>query len=441
MGNKCSTKTQNPFYDDSDLNDYDRAIFNLKREKVFYGTIAICFLYGSFALLLFVLSYFSDKIKYLLLNSFLPFTIVYVIGTILIIMYLIHQVLNFKPYKINNSGNYDDLSCPDYWTLQRVYDTTDSNLSYWYNSHGFESNVVTPNLFNYRCVLNKNIFNPYDIFKASSNYEGGIYTGKYNFFNVASNSGISARDCNSDILSERGLYNNYNGRSGINYYPNELYANIYYGSNDYPNSSITQYNDIDTNIFKKKDTLKLKYELARAALLMNNYKIANFTNIQAADSAAYTDFYKPYTLSSYDSDSSQDGIKTSLNKLGITLLNFDADTTAGGHNRIDDKIIRVFKNNGKAIVCNRPADLNNKGVSGTGITCSDTEDAAAASADVLKNIPLNCEKIYPMYLASVDNNINKTDRNMDNNLIRCAYSKICGIPWSDMNCDKYNTSS
>ena len=85
MGNKCSTKTPNSLLD-NDLNDYDRAIFNLKREKVFYGTIAICILYGSFAIILFILSLLSDKIKYLLLNSFLPFTIVYIIGTILIIL-------------------------------------------------------------------------------------------------------------------------------------------------------------------------------------------------------------------------------------------------------------------------------------------------------------------------------------------------------------------
>jgi len=110
MGNKCTTPTKNPLFDDTDLNDYDRTVFNLKREKVFYGTIAICVLYGSFALLLFILSYFSDKVKYLLLNSFLPFTIVYVIGTILIVMYLIHQVLNFKPHKLNKDGDYDSLS-------------------------------------------------------------------------------------------------------------------------------------------------------------------------------------------------------------------------------------------------------------------------------------------------------------------------------------------
>ena len=53
-------------------------------------------------------------------------------------------------------------------------------------------------------------------------------------------------------------------------------------------------------------------------------------------------------------------------------------------------------------------------------------------------LPLNCENLYPMYLASVDQKINRKNRNMDTNVIRCAYSKICGIPWSDMDCDKYD---
>ena len=27
---------------------------------------------------------------------------------------------------------------------------------------------------------------------------------------------------------------------------------------------------------------------------------------------------------------------------------------------------------------------------------------------------------------------------LDNNVLRCAYSKMCKVPWSDMNCDKYD---
>lgn len=434
MGNKCTTPTTNPLFDDSNLNDYDKTVFNIKREKVFYGTIAICILYGSFALLLFILSYFSDKIKYLLLNSFLPFTIVYIIGTILIVMYLINQILNFKPYKLNRDGNYDSLSCPDYWVLERVYDdnSDNKNLTNYFN-FSFESNAVQPELFKYRCVLNSNIFNTYDIFKASSNINNNNsnYTGKYHFFNVACNVNVNIADSNNDILSDRGMINN--GLIGIkNMYPNQLYANVYY-ERDNNNG---QYNKINTNIFKNNSNLYLKYEIAKAALLMNNYKILNYSAERLNSNQTYTDFYKHYTNNEITND---DDIKKNLEKLGVSVLNFDYNNNINTFKHANDNIIRLYKSSGKARICTRPNLINNRDTSTGTLNCSgnDADISSDSNGNLIEKLPLNCEKLYPLYMSTVDKTINTNDRNFDTNTMRCAYSKICGIPWSDMNCDKY----
>lgn len=433
MGNKCTTPTKNPLFDDTDLNDYDRTIFNLKREKVFYGTIAICVLYGSFALLLFILSYFSDKVKYLLLNSFLPFTIVYVIGTILIVMYLIHQVLNFKPHKINKDGDYDNLSCPDYWVLERLPEDNPSDpnkVLTTYTTLSFESNAVSPDLFKYRCVLNSNIFNTYDIFKASSNLDASQnYIGKYHFFNVASNLLVSSRDSNLDILTDRALLNN--GNDSYNYYPNQLYANVYYEQNN----NNGQYNDINTKIFRNDSNLYLKYELAKAALLMNNYKILNHNSDRnLATPKDYTDFYKHYNN---DEITTNDFIKNNLLKLGITVLNFDYKTQGSAVTHANDSVIRVYRNTGTARICPKPTLTGNR-ESGTVTNCSvNDSDADGTNGHKVDKLPLNCERLYPLYMSTVDKSINSKNRNFDANIIRCAYSKICGVPWSDMNCDKY----
>jgi len=434
MGNKCSTKTPNPLLD-NDLNDYDREVFNIKREKVFYGTIAICILYGSFALILFVLSFFSDKIKYLLLNSFLPFTIIYVIGTILIIFYLIHQVLNFKPYKLNKDGNYDNLSCPDYWILEQVYNdndiNSDSNLKNTFNL-SFESNAITNNLFSYRCVLNSNIFNSYDIFKASSNVNSDgtstSYTGNYHFFNSTSNSVSSLFDSNNDLISDPSFINNRINPPNNGLTPPVLYANIYNNSTS---------NIIDVNIFKKDKKLKLNYEIAKAALLMNNYKILNYNTTEIGDGGTYTDFYREYDNIN---DANIYSVKDFLKKLNIQLLNFDYKTgdTDTDYNGVNNKIIRLYKSDGTARICNKPASISNG--EGNVTNCLVTNAADSSTSDTgfyADRLPLNCEKLYPMYMASVDQSINKQNRNMDTNTMRCAYSKICGIPWSDMNCDKY----
>ena len=46
------------------------------------------------------------------------------------------------------------------------------------------------------------------------------------------------------------------------------------------------------------------------------------------------------------------------------------------------------------------------------------------------NIPLTCSAVYPSFLAS------KEDKYAENNTLRCAYSKICNIPWSDLHCNE-----
>ena len=46
-----------------------------------------------------------------------------------------------------------------------------------------------------------------------------------------------------------------------------------------------------------------------------------------------------------------------------------------------------------------------------------------------QNIPLTCSTVYPSFLTS------KEDKYSENNTLRCAYSKICNIPWSDLHCN------
>ena len=52
-------------------------------------------------------------------------------------------------------------------------------------------------------------------------------------------------------------------------------------------------------------------------------------------------------------------------------------------------------------------------------------------ADNTINIPLVCDQVYPLFLAY---NEEENDNGYGNEL-RCAYSRICNVPWSDMHCD------
>ena len=96
MGNTKSTSCSNKSSitdEDLKINDYDMTIYELRKEKIFKGTIAVCIVYAFIALLIIVSSYLSSTIKYVLFNKFLPLTIVFIIGTILLIIYLYYNIL------------------------------------------------------------------------------------------------------------------------------------------------------------------------------------------------------------------------------------------------------------------------------------------------------------------------------------------------------------
>jgi len=153
MGNKSSSSCSSGINNETNnLTDYDMTVYKTRKEKIFYGTIAICVTYAIIALLLLIASYLSDKIRYILLTRFLPFTVVYIIGTIIIVLYLLHQVLNFKAIKIEKKNKYDENSCPDYWKL-KTYNLNDVKPI-------FDPNI-NANYFKTRCVLDNDnkIFN------------------------------------------------------------------------------------------------------------------------------------------------------------------------------------------------------------------------------------------------------------------------------------------
>lgn len=116
------------------------------KQKIFKTTITVCVIYGIIALILLLLILFSNDIKYVLLNDFLPFISIFIIGAIFIILYLSNKVYNWKAEKICQDNDNDDfINCPDYW-----------QLSY---------NPTNPDNYKYVCKMNKDIFNKENTFK------------------------------------------------------------------------------------------------------------------------------------------------------------------------------------------------------------------------------------------------------------------------------------
>ena len=143
------------------LTDYDITINSIHQENMFKGTITICIVYAIFAFILVCAAYFSDNIRELLFDKFLPFTVVYIIGTIIIIMIFIYFILSFEPKKVDVNKIDDSISCPDYWKLEILDDKAIEKSFDIYNHN--------KKLFKYRCVMDDAVFNKGTIYKQDKN--------------------------------------------------------------------------------------------------------------------------------------------------------------------------------------------------------------------------------------------------------------------------------
>lgn len=337
---------------------------------------------------MFMGSYMSNKFKFILLNRYFTFTIVFIIGTVIIVSYLYYQVYNFKAIKINRANVYDTLSCPDYWKLERVNITEN-------NSNAFDSNI-SRQLFNYRCVMDPKIFNKGDIakkVKVPTNNSGGVYNLKI------TDSGLT-----DDTITD-------STNISFDTYKNSLYAS----TNDVMNSS---------NFFKYQ--LNNNYPgglLLHHNMIMNNYSLnPDKSGISKTDQNTG---YLSYTYNIPSTDTKKYENDLNIYNLKYKIANGgNLESTAQTKN-VTMKFTRDAKNKLNIVFG----------------TSSGTPAAAQTNADsaaYITKFPIVCDKLYPLYMATADKELNKLDANNDENLNRCAFAKACNIPWSDLNCEKYD---
>jgi hypothetical protein len=146
----------------SGFTDDEIALYTAERYKIYRGTIAVCTIYAVIALILILIGYFTEWGRQFILGTILPFVVTYIIGTIIVIIILANSVSNYKPHKIDNRPTFDNAMCPDYWKLVA------SDPSEYKDADGYihVSSNVNPNLFKYKCVMDKNILDNSNIYRA-----------------------------------------------------------------------------------------------------------------------------------------------------------------------------------------------------------------------------------------------------------------------------------
>ncbi len=480
--------------DEKNLEQKKLPVHGTTKENIFKGTFAISVVYGAMALIFIILALFYESFRDILFNKFLPFTLVFIIGTILIIMFMLYFIFTYTPVIVPVIDETENISCPDYWKLE----TLDDDII----KKSFDSNYPI-NLFKYKCVMDTNIFDKNQMFIDSITTFSATKQNAYKYTNVMPyvTSGV---DTSSN--------DTYDNTKETNFKNNSIYGNLYKNINGYTETNIGTYINTASDDLKKNTMSNLR----KVSLLHNNYKfnddgsvndliISNINYSQHSNilspilwnynktsyvgigttagnpasnvSAIILDWgdltpkiafnnannnpvnekerklYIYYNCSQFMTDATA-GI-TPIYKLGEIIITSNIDSVpeysmyftptefSGLFNRADSTTINIVQTRITTTSNATPAatfsGLSNVISSITNYPKAQLYVKVANRPDVItkanisdSNLPLLCDEIYPALMASLDKDDN-------NNNVRCAYSKICGIPWSDLRCEDTTT--
>jgi uncharacterized membrane protein len=486
------------------LTDYDITINSIHQENMFKGTIAICIVYAIFAFILVSAAYFSDNIRELLFDKFLPFTLVYIIGTIVIIMIFIYYIVSFVPKKVDKNKIDDSISCPDYWKLEILDDKAIDK--------SFDIATYNKKLFKYRCVMDDAVFNKGAIYKQDiKNKKNEQYRlgNKPAFITnkgeASGNNGDTLETNYNDLLpaDQTNLKNFLDNASP----ENDKYYYLYKNLNAYNNANLIYTN----NRYISKNIIN---DLKNSTLIMNNYKIeqtsdkanpkyVDITNaganihpntLNALDSRFTSNYYNSPPILTWATSNAHNNVdftaynnnsplthasdiktytstvydwRTMDNKTTSGYIYAIDFTYKGGNNFVLLGEINEDSNNniyfkGNTLI-NVPASVFTQKINNNIyyfddtyiISSHPTANISIETANGYKkgpkvrlfhkterqpeilykdlekeNIPLVCSAVYPSFMASNE------DKYAENNTLRCAYSKICNIPWSDLHCNE-----
>lgn len=168
------------------LNEKELQLFEQEKVELYKGTFVVCITYGLSALLLLIAVLFTTWGKEYIYDRFAPAVITYIIGSIIIILYLLSSIYTIKPRRIGQEVDTSIL-CPDFWKLEQVPSDIKaeiiSNNKFSDQNIIPEINTVKSQNIQYRCVSDNNVYgNVSDNLKmkkllsTNNNYEAGFNT-------------------------------------------------------------------------------------------------------------------------------------------------------------------------------------------------------------------------------------------------------------------------
>ena len=167
-------------------NEKELKLFEQEKVELYKGTFVVCLTYGLSALLLLVAVLFTTWGKEYIYDKFAPAVITYILGSIIIILYLLSSIYTIKPRRIGEEVDSNTL-CPDFWKLEKVPSNMKSEII---SNNNIVDQHIIPEVnteksknIQYRCVSDNNVYgNVSDNLKmkqslsTNNNYEAGFNT-------------------------------------------------------------------------------------------------------------------------------------------------------------------------------------------------------------------------------------------------------------------------
>lgn len=153
------------------LTEEELAEFKTKRYNMFKLTISVCVIYGVVALVLLLIGIFTKWGQQVLFNDVLAFMITFIIGTIIIVIYLANEIYNFKPAMQESSLGYDSDICPDYWKLEYIENKEQPDEE----GKSYLDPALNKYQFQYKCTIDDRITNN-DKLSTMKNGANNFYT-------------------------------------------------------------------------------------------------------------------------------------------------------------------------------------------------------------------------------------------------------------------------
>jgi hypothetical protein len=147
-------------------NDKELKLFEQEKMDLYKGTFVVCIVYGLSAIILLVLILFTDGGKEFIYDKFAPAVVTYILGSLIIILYLLNSIYTITPRRIGNDMDSDNsIMCPDFWKLEKVVEADKKILIANNNASGEPKTYIIPEItrdadknIQYKCVYDKEVY-------------------------------------------------------------------------------------------------------------------------------------------------------------------------------------------------------------------------------------------------------------------------------------------